>query len=409
MARVDLALAEWNSGELLSAAKLNEMSAAVNAIKGACSAPPATFIKSGTSGAKWYARREWRYVHVRYDVTVPSGTCTITINGVAVNHVATTNDYTRTFDLETDFGAPAVGAFYAVEVTHSGSGTFFVDEIIESSEATYAGTGSYTAPPTFSTGDNAATFLTKLQTLRTSILSFVYTVNPPSATWLRTTDSRHYLIRRRQDALVVGYSSDGSTSLDVYLDAAGGSQKLWDDGGDDVDFYSQTFTYSGLTYPPALNAVYTLRFERAAGYLMLDDINESGYSLATYAPTWAHGDSTADATAMVGLFNQYGTVLADAATRIGVRGWHFPCLYKPVDTPRWGMHKHKRYLHYMRDGSQSCYISDPYGTYDEVSLSRTTNEPNAIGVFDMDSVDWLTYGRLFWVTQGEMMWQSDEP
>jgi hypothetical protein len=408
MARVDLALAEWNSGELLSAARLNEMSAAVNAIKGACAAPPATFVKSGVTGSKWYARRQYQYVHVRYSVTVSSGNVTVTIGGSAVVHSASVDDYWRTFDLDSDLGAPAVGAWWSITANRSGDGNFFVEEIIESTASTPTGTGSYTAPPTFSTGDNAATFLTKLQTLRTSILSFVYTVNPPSATFSRATDDRHYTLRRRQDALVLALTTGSEPNTDVIVSSSAGGQTVFTET-DDRDFYTYTLTYASMTYPPPLNEAFTLQIERDAGNLIIDDIGESGYSQATYAPTWAHGDSTSNASAMVALMNQYGTVLSDAYSRLGVVGWQFPCIYKPDDTPRWGMRKHKRYLHYMRDGSQACYIRDPYSTYDDVSLSRTTNEPNTIGVFDMDSVDWLAYGRLFWVHQGEIMWQSDEP
>lgn len=403
---MSLSLPEFTSGNLLSAYHLNTLTDAVNTIKGAIAAPPATFVKTGSS-ATYYARRRYQYVHVRYSVTRNSGTVTVTIGADSFNHVASASDEWQTFNLSAKFGSPAVGEWYSITTSRSGDGTYFVEEIRESSADAPDGTGTYTTPPTFNTADSAATFLTNLQTLRTSILSFAETITAPGSTFLRTDDDRHYTMQRRQDSIAVTYTSYNAISMDVYLASAAGSQKLFDDGTA-RDQYTRTFTYASLTYPPDVGEHFTLRWERNAGNLLVDDITESGWSFSTYAPSWSHGYATSNASAMVALLNQYSTTIAECYTRLGVVGWQYPCIWRPADPPRWGIHKHKRYLHYMRDGGNPCYLSDPGGDYDDVSLPRTTNEPNAIGVYDLDSIDWLTPGGLAWIHNADFIWLDDE-
>ena len=78
----------WQDGELLSAAKLNQITDSVNAIKGASMAPTAIFVQTGDDKT-YYCRRRYRYLHVTWYNT---GTPTLTVN-VNGNNILITSDH----------------------------------------------------------------------------------------------------------------------------------------------------------------------------------------------------------------------------------------------------------------------------------------------------------------------------
>lgn len=65
MALIDIFPPTFASGELLSAAKLNQLSDVANGIKGVALAPTSIFCRSGNDSI-WYARRRGRYVSVDF-------------------------------------------------------------------------------------------------------------------------------------------------------------------------------------------------------------------------------------------------------------------------------------------------------------------------------------------------------
>jgi hypothetical protein len=62
----------------------------------------------------------------------------------------------------------------------------------------------------------------------------------------------------------------------------------------------------------------------------------------------------------------------------------------------------------MRNGSLPASIIDPAGVQDSIGLTRTTNaEPFA--AYDLDTVDWLAPGAMFYVSEADVVWLDDEP
>ena len=201
MALIDIFPPSWSSGELLSAAKLNQLSDAVNGLKGAAMAPTSIFCRSGNDSI-WYARRRGRYVSVDFTTSGTSCTTRILINGETEYNDGTLypSGNTEIFDLDAITAPVAEGDFYAVEVRFTAvSATHEVTDIRE----TAAAAGGYASPTAFTSGDSAATFLARLQALSTACTALAGPARTPSATWLRITDSTTFTMLRKQRYLYV--------------------------------------------------------------------------------------------------------------------------------------------------------------------------------------------------------------
>jgi len=387
-------------GELLSATKLNQMSASANALLGAAMAHTGIFCVRGVNQT-WYMRRRYRYLHVAYSVTIHSGDLDVSIdfgtsNGNDWTHKSSVSWQWRSFDLNV-VGATTAGEWYGVTIERNGSGDFdfAVDLIMETESSDPADVGTYTAPPTWASGE--AVGATKLNALSTAVQVFSSVVMSPSAVAIRGTgEGQTYTLRRRGRWLEMTVSVSG-TSPDVNFYVH--DTKVLNDPVSGT----YTFDLSALSPAPAVGAWYTVRFEKLAGGGELIAFREIPDTPTTYAPTWAHGDS-----GFLTELNSYADLLDEAQIVLGLVGWQVAALHRPYNHPRWTAYKNKRYLHYMRNGALPASIEDPSGENDSVGLTSTSNaEPFA--VYDLDTIDWLAPGGLFYLTECDVVWLDDEP
>ena len=111
---------------------------------------------------------------------------------------------------------------------------------------------------------------------------------------------------------------------------------------------------------------------------------------------WQHGDTlpAADLNALSSGLNTARTLSGDVVLNVATQGAYGP------GAVFWFIHA-KRYLHFKSTGK----LSNPSGTQ-EMSLSTGDKE---FGVYDLDGLDWLTYGGLYRVTGCEMCCEDDNP
>lgn len=392
----------WVDGELLSAHKLNQLSDSLNAVVGATLAPSGIFATRGVNQT-WYLRRRWRYLHVAYsvtlhdddnlDVSIDFGTS----SGNDYTHGSNVSWQWRTFDLDA-VGDVAVGAWYGVTVTRDGNNfDFSTDMIIESESANVYpyDVGDYVIPSSWSSGE--AVGATKLNQLSASVLQFASVVDAPSACVLRGTgEGQGYFVKRRGRYLEMTVSVGGD---DPDVNFFVHETKVLNDP------VSGTYTIdlAALSPAPLVGTWYMVRFEKIAGSGELIAFRELPDAVTEYAPAWEHGQN-----GFLAAINSYANVVEDAYVAINNIGWQVAAIHRPYDHPRWSIYKHRRYLHYMRNGGLAASINDPSGANDSVGLKRTTNsEPFA--TYDLDSIDWLAPGGLFYVDEADVVWQDDEP
>ena len=399
MALISVTPPEWASGELLSAAKLNQLSDVVNGLKGAAMAPTSVFCRSGNDTI-WYARRRGRYVSVDFTTSGTSCTTRILINGATVYNSGTLypSGHTEIFDLVT--AGVTEGDFYAVEVRYTAvSATHETTDIRE----TGAAAGGYTPIAVFTTATSAANFLAKLQALSGCCTALAGVARTPSATWLRATDSQTYSLRRKQQYLYVNYvATGGATQIRILVNGT----TVSNDSTEYPNGVTKTIDLSTVSGGPTVGANYSVEVRRDGGTLLVQYIVEGPAPSTNTAPAWAEGDQVT--TSSPATFNRYKTVL-DESYAILSDVWHQrPAIYRPYDHPRWGFRKSKRYLHYMRNGSNPASLSDPAGVQPDISLSRTTDD-EPFASYDLDTIDWLAPGGLLLAYECDVVWLDDEP
>lgn len=401
MALIDIFPPSWSSGELLSAAKLNQLSDAVNGLKGAAMAPTSIFCRSGNDSI-WYARRRGRYVSVDFTTSGTSCTTRILINGETEYNDGTLypSGNTEIFDLDAITAPVAEGDFYAVEVRFTAvSATHEVTDIRE----TAAAAGGYASPTAFTSGDSAATFLARLQALSTACTALAGPARTPSATWLRITDSTTFTMLRKQRYLYVNYIVyGGGSQVRILVNGT----TVSNDSTEYPSGVTKTIDLSAVSGGPAVYGSYSLEIRRDGGTLLVQYIVEGPAPSVNNAPAWAEGEQVT--TADVASFNAYGTVLDECYTILGDYYIARPAIYRPYDHPRWAFHKSKRYLHYMRNGGLPATLSDPAGVQPDISLSRTTDDA-LFASYDLDSIDWLAPGGLVLAYECDVVWLDDEP
>ena len=401
MALIDIFPPSWSSGELLSAAKLNQLSDAVNGLKGAAMAPTSIFCRSGNDSI-WYARRRGRYVSVDFTTSGTSCTTRILINGETEYNDGTLypSGNTEIFDLDAITAPVAEGDFYAVEVRFTAvSATHEVTDIRE----TAAAAGGYASPTAFTSGDSAATFLARLQALSTACTALAGPARTPSATWLRITDSTTFTMLRKQRYLYVNYIVyGGGSQVRILVNGT----TVSNDSTEYPSGVTKTIDLSAVSGGPGVYDSYSLEIRRDGGTLLVQYFFEGPAPSTNYAPSWAEGDQIT--TASVTPLNRYKTVLDECYAILGDVGWQRPAIYRPYDHPRWGFHKSKRYLHYMRNGGLPATLSDPAGVQPDISLSRTTDDA-PFASYDLDTIDWLAPGGLVLAYECDVVWLDDEP
>ena len=401
MALIDMFPPSWASGELLSAAKLNQLSDVVNGLKGAAMAPTSCFVRSGNDSI-WYARRRGRYVSVDFTTSGTSCTTRILINGETEYNDGTLypSGNTEIFDLDAITAPVTEGDFYAVEVRFTAvSATHEVTDIRE----TAAAAGGYASPTAFTSGDSAATFLANLGEITDGCTALAGPARTPSATWLRITDSTTFTLLRKQQYLYVNYIVTGSGSQVRIL--VNGTT-VSNDSTEYPNGVTKTIDLSAVSGGPAVYGSYSLEIRRDGGTLLVQYIVEGAAASVNYAPSWAEGEQIT--TADVGSFNAYKTVLDECYAILGDYYIARPSIYRPYDHPRWGFHKSKRYLHYMRNGGLPATLSDPAGVQPDISLSRTTDDA-PFASYDLDTIDWLAPGGLVLAYECDVVWLDDEP
>lgn len=403
MAIIKLAPPAWSNGELLSAGKANQLSACVNAIKAGAYAPAGTFYRTGNDATWVFRRRRWRYCHVTFKTSGVSCQTRIQINSTTVYNSGTLypSGYTYTIDLNAVSGGPAVGDAYSVTVSYTAtSATHETTGIVESSAATKTGAGSYAAPTNFTGSETPAQFLERVQALSSAVSSLAEVVVTPSATWLRCTDSTTYERRRKLRYLIISFIASGDNpSVRVLVN--GTSVLNVEAGG------TYTIDLNAVSGGPAVRDFYSLEVRKQAGVLLLNTIEESATPSSSIAPQWSHG-ALIDGVIAPAAWQQYCTVLNDAHAVLGAAGWQMPCIRRPYDHPRWGLHKTKRYLHYMRNGSMAAALQDPAGVQDDIGLSRT-HSASEWATYDLDTIDWLSPGGLLYVYEADAVWLDDDP
>lgn len=387
----------WTDGELLSAAKLNQIADAVNAIKGASMAPSGVFMQTGDDKT-FYMRHRYRYLHVTwYNTGTPTFTVNVNGNNELVDTTARTSAYAATIDLDAITAPPDDGEWYAILVTCSGETAYRLIELRESSAATPTGTGTYTAPPTWTATEVVGA--TKLNQLRDSVASMAEVTVAPSSTWLRATDSQYYRLQRRNRYLNVNYLAYNSPSVQMLVN---GTVAVASDTTEYPSGTTKTIDLAGVAGGPAVGAFYDLEVRRNAGVMMVGFILETIAPTATHAPTWAEGDTLPNDTNI----DKYATVLNEANAILGAAGWQFATIDAQVGQhPQWAFYKTKRYLHYRRNGSTAALLIDPAGVEDDISLSGTGD---AFGTYDLDSIGWLAPGGLLLGYEFDAIWLDDE-
>jgi len=403
MPKILLTPPTWTDGELLSAAKLNQMSEACNAIKGAAYAPTGIFTRTGNDGLWWFRRRRWRYLHVSFTTaaTEEGGSCTtrIEVAGETEYNDGTLYSSGTTIVIDLDTTDVAEGDAYSVAVSYDADdASHETTGIIEPSSATKAGVGSYSTPADFGGSETAAQFLSDLQSQSAAVTSLAEVVITPSSTWLRVTEPWTFEMRRKFQYLVLAVEiSGGSPDVDIFVN----STKVVDSA--DASF-EEIIDLDDVSGGPAVRDFYRLEVRRNAGTAILNYVYESETAASAVAPAWDHGDEV-DGTAA--LFQDYADVLNGAHAILGAAGWQMPCIERPYEDPRWGLRKTKRYLHYQRNGSTTATLEDPTGAQDDVSLTKTTGDEWA--VYDLDTIDWLAPGGLLYVYEADVIWLDDEP
>ncbi len=401
MALIDITPPTFASGELLSAAKLNQLSDVANGLKGAALAPTSIFCRSGNDSI-WYARRRGRYVSVDFTTSGTSCTTRILINGQTEYNSGTLypSGTTQVFDLQSITAPVAEGEFYAVEVRFTAvSATHEVTDIRE----TGAASGGYSSIAVFTTSTSAVNFLAKLAALSAGCTALAGPARTPSATWLRITDSTTFTLLRKQQYLYVNYVVTGSGSQVRIL--VNGTT-VSNDSTEYPNGVTKTIDLAAVSGGPAVYASYSLEIRRDGGTLLVQYALEGPAPSSNYAPAWAEGEQIT--TADVGSFNAYKTVLDECYTILGDYYIARPSIYRPYDHPRWGFHKSKRYLHYMRNGGLPASLSDPAGVQPDISLSRTTDDA-PFASYDLDTIDWLAPGGLVLAYECDVVWLDDEP
>lgn len=399
---INLSPPTFTSGALLSAYALNSLSDCVNTIRGASLAPTGVFVKRGVNQT-WYMRRRYRYLHVAYSVTLhDSNPLDVSIDfGTSSNnyyHSSNVSYQWRTYDLDA-VGGVAVGEFYAITVTRDGNNfSFQVEEIRESSNSSPSGTGTYSTPPTFAGNENAAAFLANLQALTATVASLQDAVRyQPSDAILRVTEPTTFRLRRRQTLLVVNVTITGDTpETDLYINGA--------KTNNNITTGTYTIDLSAVSGGPSVGDFYDFRFDRIAGYGIINYLYEQPNTPTVYAPQWTRGGAVDGQSAE---YQKYTTVLNTAQSILGNVGWQFATIYRPYDGPEWSLRKTKRYLHYMRNGELPAIIKDPNGEFSDTSLTRTTDE-TPFASFDLDTLDWLAPGGLFYVDEADVVWMDDD-
>ena len=202
----------FTNGELLSAHKLNLLSESVSVIRAESVGQSGVFNVIGTNQT-WYMRRRFRYLHVAYSVNphddaVDVGIDFGTSSGNDYSHGATVSWQWRTFDLNS-VGGTTIGEWYGITVTRGGDNfDFSTDMIMESESSNPADVGSYTAPPTWSSGE--AVGATKLNALGTAVLAFNNVIGLPQSPAIRGTGTgQTYVLRRRNRYLQMTVSVGG--------------------------------------------------------------------------------------------------------------------------------------------------------------------------------------------------------
>jgi len=397
--RISLHAPTFTDGELLSANKLNLLSESVNVIRAESVGQSGVFNVIGTNQT-WYLRRRWRYLHVAYSVTPHDEAVDVSIDfgtssGNDYSHGSTVSWQWRTFDLSV-VGGIAVGDWYGVTVERSGDNfDYTTDMIMESDSSNPADVGIYTAPPTWASGE--AVGATKLNALSAAVMAFDSVVGVPQAPAIRGTGTGQTFTLKRRNRYLQMEVSVGGTSPDVNFYVH--TTKVLNDP------VSGTYTIDldSLSPSPAVGAWYSVRFEKLAGSGELIWFRELPDTLTDYAPTWAHGES-----GFLTKINSYATLLDESQIVLGLVGYQIASLYRPYDHPSWSVFKTRRYLHYMRNGGLPASIIDPAGVQDSIGLTRTTStEPFA--AYDLDTIDWLAPGGLFYVSEADVVWLDDEP
>jgi hypothetical protein len=105
----------------------------------------------------------------------------------------------------------------------------------------------------------------------------------------------------------------------------------------------------------------------------------------TAARQWSHGDQPTAA-----MMTLYSTALTEAHDSLGDVAVN--PLYRKVSEAEFTIRHTLRYLHFTSTGA----VVDPAGVGKEVGLSEDGDTGK--GVLDLESVSWLAYGSLYWVT-----------
>jgi hypothetical protein len=387
----------WVNGELLSAYKLNQLSASVNEVVGAARSPSGIFCVRGTNQT-WYMRRRFRYLHVAYTATLTGDSLDVSVNfGTAsynYTHGVSVAPQWRTYDLLA-VGGTVIGDWYSITVSRDGNDfSFTTDLIIESESNTPTSNGTFTAAPTWASGEAVGD--TKLNSLSACVTQFDDLVNLQGAVMLRGTgDGQSYYVKRRGRYLQLAVTVGGtSPDVNIYVHAT----KVLNDPVTGV--YS--IDLATLSPSPAVNTWYLVRFEKLAGSGELLAFRELPDTVYSGAPSWSHGES-----GFLSKINSYATLLSSANATLGVVGWQVAAIHRPYDHPRWTIYKNRRYLHYMRNGATPAIIVDPEGEFSATSLTRTTSA-TPFATFDLDTLDWLAPGGMFYVEEADVVWMSDD-
>ena len=116
----------------------------------------------------------------------------------------------------------------------------------------------------------------------------------------------------------------------------------------------------------------------------------------TVPDQWAHGDKPTAAKV-----NEWKTDLDEIHAKTGDRAVNLPVKNSVAGTRFYFVHRF-RYLHFIADAG---VITDPNGTGDDVNIASD----GGFAVYDLDGVDWLQEGMLYYVDEANYAveyWQA---
>lgn len=119
--------------------------------------------------------------------------------------------------------------------------------------------------------------------------------------------------------------------------------------------------------------------------------------MTTVPHRWQHGDQVT-VTRLNGMITAMDEIFAMTRDY-----GYLPATPGALTGETFTLHRLRRYLHYASNGT----LEDPAGVEDDVALSEDADISR--GTLDLDTIDWLAPGAMFYVNGCSRVWLDDQP